>query len=183
MQASLWKILSWEWVSEIAHVLETQHHDKDDCAAFLCWRACVVLFHVTDKIQNRLNALIICWTSCRSSPSPVCAMKLSCVLPLTIFFSTECCSRSTRSNCSPPTASSITSVSFSSPLAAHGAAVAPLSVSVVTFTGSFTQSSAWSQDLQEVLTSEVVCIHRFTSGKLCGRKNQVHRPQRCDGWD
>lgn len=30
MRATLWKILSWEWVSEISHVLDTQHHNKDE---------------------------------------------------------------------------------------------------------------------------------------------------------
>lgn len=53
------------------------------------------------------------YCSCRSSPSLVCITTPSSVLQLTTSCSTESCSRSTRSNCSPPIASSTTSVSFS----------------------------------------------------------------------
>lgn len=87
------------------------------------------LCHVTDKIQN--NVIILC----RSSPSPVYAMKPSSVQQLTTFCSTECCSRSTPSNCSPPTASSTTSVSFSPPPDEHSAAISPLSMPALFLTG------------------------------------------------
>lgn len=35
MQVTLWKTLSWEWVSKIPDVLNTQHHNKDDCSTSL----------------------------------------------------------------------------------------------------------------------------------------------------
>lgn len=133
MQATLWKTLSWEWVSKIPRVLHTQRHNKDDCSTLLLLPTRIVFLHVTDQIQN--NVMLLYWPPCRSSPSPVYAMKPSSVQPLTTFCSTECCSRSTPSNSSPPTASSTTSVSFSPPPDEHSAAIAPLSVPALFLTG------------------------------------------------
>lgn len=90
-------------------------------------------FYITDKIQN--NVIVLYWPPCRSSPSPVYAMKPSSVQQLTTFCSTECCSRCTPSNCSPPTASSTTSVSFSPPPDEHSAANAPLWMPAFFLTG------------------------------------------------
>lgn len=103
-------------------------HTQRFCAVFGV-NTCIK--HASDQIQNTqkrcslnwvmlFSRVVTCRTQClvvsrRSSRSLVCVSKPSSVLRLTTFCSTESCSRSTPSNCSPPTASSTTSVSFSPP--------------------------------------------------------------------
>lgn len=139
MQANLWKTLSWGWVRVHIPNLLCSRERKGQSVLKYCVCTHLHTLGLFPKARGEFVQILnvhLCktqlkkrhpgfhWCSLnheclfsvnRSSRSLVYVRIPSTVRPPTTFCSTGSCLKSTPSNCSPPTASSTTSVSFSPP--------------------------------------------------------------------